>query len=127
MTEDDKKAISSRAKLEDVARVANVSLATASRAINHPHMVSEKIRSRVTRATHILAYTPHQGARFLSSGRSYTIGAVIRLFAFPLSLGVEIIQERIGAKGYTLLLGVSQYDLSRKRSIFALPARVSTD
>jgi len=111
MTEDDKKAISSRAKLEDVARVANVSLATASRAINHPHMVSEKIRSRVTRATHILAYTPHQGARFLSSGRSYTIGAVIPTLRISvIALGVEIIQERIGAKGYTLLLGVSQYD-----------------
>lgn len=111
----DKKAISSRSKLEDVARVAGVSLATASRAINRPEIVSEQIRQRVSRAARLLSYSPHQGARFLSSGRSYTIGAVIPTLRISvIALGIETIQERIGEKGYTLLLAFSQYDTDKE-------------
>ncbi len=128
MAGEEKKAISSRSKLEDVARVAGVSLATASRAINHPHIVSEQIRERVARATQILSYSPHQGARFLSSGRSYTIGAVIPTLRISvIALGVEAIQERIGQHGYTLLLAFSQYDPVKEAQHIRALARQGVD
>jgi LacI family transcriptional regulator len=106
-----RKAVSSRSKLEDVARVAGVSLATASRAINRPEIVSDEIRERVIRATRILSYSPHRGARSLGSGRSFAIGAVIPTLQISvIAMGIETIQERLGENGYTLLLATSQYD-----------------
>ncbi len=59
-----------RPKLEDVARVAGVSLAAASRAINGQPGTSEAVRRRVRDIAAELGFRPHAAARALAVGRS---------------------------------------------------------
>jgi LacI family transcriptional regulator len=66
-----------KTRLADVAKLAGVSAATASRAINSPEKVSATRRDRVVAAVDALHYVPHGAARALASRRSRTIGAVV--------------------------------------------------
>ncbi|MCX5570397.1 MULTISPECIES: LacI family DNA-binding transcriptional regulator [Kaistia] len=104
-----------RAKLEHVARLAKVSLATASRAINQPEIVRPEIRERVLHAVEMLDYTPDRMAKALSSGRTHTVGAVVPTLGNAIFAdGVEALEARLGARGYTLILSHSQYDPARE-------------
>jgi LacI family transcriptional regulator len=111
-----------RAKLTDVARLAEVSLATASRALNQPSIVRPAIRERVERAVEKLAYTPDRMAKALSSGKSNIVGAVVPTIGNAIFAdGVEALQDRLSQRGYTLLLSNSQYDPEKElRQIKAL-------
>jgi LacI family transcriptional regulator len=63
--------------IKDVAREANVSVATVSRALNGHENVAEAVRSRVLAVAKELRYSPHHAARSLSSRRTHTIGVVL--------------------------------------------------
>jgi LacI family transcriptional regulator len=104
-----------RAKLADVARLAEVSLATASRALNQPEIVRPAIRERVRLAVAALAYAPDRMAKALSSGKSHIVGAVVPTLGNAIFAdGVEALQERLDERGYTLLLSNSQYDPNKE-------------
>src|SRR5215212_3858655 len=94
-----------RAKLADVARRANVSLATASRVLNQPEIVRPEVRERVLQAINELSYAPDRTARALSSGKSHTIGAIVPTLGIAIFAdGVEAMQNRLAELGFTLLL-----------------------
>ena len=63
--------------IKDVAREAQVSVATVSRALNGQDNVAEAVRHRVQGVAERLRYTPHHAARSLSSRRTRTIGVVL--------------------------------------------------
>lgn len=63
--------------IKDVARHANVSVATVSRALNGHENVAEAVRTRVLAVAKELRYSPHHAARSLSSRRTNTIGVVL--------------------------------------------------
>jgi LacI family transcriptional regulator len=63
--------------IRDVARLANVSVATVSRALNGHENVAEAVRQRVLEIANSLDYSPHHAARSLSRGRTHTIGVVL--------------------------------------------------
>src|SRR5690348_10052913 len=63
--------------IKDVARRANVSVATVSRALNGHENVADAVRQRVHSAARELRYTPHHAARSLSSRRTETVGVVL--------------------------------------------------
>lgn len=63
--------------IKDVARLAKVSVATVSRALNGHDNVAEAVRSRVLAVADELRYSPHHAARSLSSRRTHTIGVVL--------------------------------------------------
>ncbi|QNH23387.1 LacI family transcriptional regulator [Xanthomonas sp. GW] len=63
--------------IKDVARLANVSVATVSRTMNGHQHVAEPVRARVLEAARTLHYVPHHAARSLSSRRTHTIGVVL--------------------------------------------------
>lgn len=65
------------ATVSDVARVAQVSKATAARALGDYGAVSEGVRNRVQKAADELGYRPNAVARTMSTGRSQTLGIVI--------------------------------------------------
>jgi len=71
--------------LSDVARQADVSLTTASRALDpdSDHPVSEQTRARVMAAATRLAYTPNPMARALRTRRVPTIAIVVHDVADP--------------------------------------------
>ena len=63
--------------IKDVAREANVSVATVSRALNGHTNVTSELRSRVREVASRLRYMPHGAARSLSTRRTQTIGAIL--------------------------------------------------
>jgi LacI family transcriptional regulator len=96
--------------------MAGVSIATASRVLSKPHLVTDEVKVKVRKAIKVLNYTPDRIARALSSGRNTTIGAIVpTLGTAVFADGVESLQNRLDELGYTLLLGNSQYD-ARKES-----------
>lgn len=92
--------------LSDVARLAGVSTASVSRALNIPSAVSDEKRQRVLAAVERLQWIPNGAARALASTRSGTIGALMpNLWHQTFSTMVESLQDDLAAAGYTLLLG----------------------
>jgi LacI family transcriptional regulator len=66
----------SHVTLEDVARAADVSLATASRALNGTTRVRPHLRDRVFAAAERLAYTPNAHAQALAGASHRTVGVI---------------------------------------------------
>jgi LacI family transcriptional regulator len=66
----------SHVTLEDVAQMANVSLATASRVLNGTTNVREDLRERVLAAATDLDYTPNVHAQALAGASLRTVGVV---------------------------------------------------
>ncbi|MFJ8580994.1 LacI family DNA-binding transcriptional regulator [Micromonospora sp. NPDC093277] len=62
--------------IEDVARVAGVSRATASRVINNAPGASDLLRTRVHAAVAELGYQPNENARALASGRQRAVDVI---------------------------------------------------
>ncbi len=67
----------SKVTIYDVARVADVSLATVSRVLNNPEKVKPKTRERVLAAINELGYRPNAIARGLASRRSTNVGLIV--------------------------------------------------
>lgn len=65
------------ATIKDVAREADVSVATVSRALNGHTSLTENTRKRILDAAARLRYLPHNAARSLITRRTQTIGAVL--------------------------------------------------
>ncbi|GAA1936253.1 substrate-binding domain-containing protein [Microbacterium aoyamense] len=63
--------------IEDVARLAGVSVSTVSNALNHPHRLAVGTMERVRRAIEVLDYVPSSAARSLAAGSSASIGLVL--------------------------------------------------
>ncbi|MBN8213033.1 MAG: LacI family DNA-binding transcriptional regulator [Xanthomonadales bacterium] len=86
--------------IKDVARVAKVSVATVSRALNGHDNVAEAVRSRVLAVAHELRYSPHHAARSLSSRRTHTIGVVLPdlygEFFSELIRGIDLVARECG-------------------------------
>jgi len=105
----------SKAKLDDVARVAGVSLATASRALSAPHLLKPATLLRVQDAARLLGYMPHGAARALASRRTHTIGAVIPTLDNAIfANSTQALQRELGEHDYQLLLGSHEYDPERE-------------
>lgn len=63
--------------IKDVAREANVSVATVSRALNGHSNVNDSLRERICAIASRLRYMPHGAARSLITRRTDTIGAIL--------------------------------------------------
>ena len=65
------------ATIRDVARAADVSVATVSRTLNRIDNVAGMTRDRILKIVDELDYVPHSGARALSTRRTDTIGVLL--------------------------------------------------
>ena len=63
--------------IKDVAREADVSIASVSRVLNGVGRVGEATRTRILKTAERLRYVPHEGARSLIMRRTATIGIVL--------------------------------------------------
>lgn len=81
------------ATLSEVARIAGVSVSTASKAINGRGDVAEGTRQRVLEAADQIGFTPNQLARSLLAGRTGTVGLLTSdlegRFVIPILMGAE--------------------------------------
>lgn len=106
-----------RSGVRDVARVAGVSVATVSRALNTPEKVLPELRHRVVAAAAQLRYVPHAGARALSSARSWRIGALIPTIDNSIfSAVVTSMQRQFASAGYALVISVTEFDASTEQA-----------
>lgn len=93
------------ATIRDVARKAQVSVASVSRVLNCLANVSDETRARVTSAIDALGYVPHAGARSLSLARTGAIGVVLpNLHGEFFSEIVRGMDRLATERGYLLLL-----------------------
>ena len=109
-----------RATLRDVARVAGVHPATASRALNEAtrSLVTATTVERVVAAAEELAYRPNPIARGLRTSRSFTIGVVIPDLTNPLFPPiVRGIEDRLNRSGYGALATNTDNDPARERYV----------
>jgi LacI family transcriptional regulator len=107
------------ATLADVAALARVSKATASRALSRPEMVSGATVTRVLDAAAALGFIPNSAARHLARGRSGIVALVVptldNSFFTPIIGGA---QRRADEEG--LQLTVAVHPLEAVRELVAL-------
>src|SRR6266702_1711866 len=107
--------------LKDVAALAGVHPATASRALNPETrlLVSGETAERVLAAADSLGYRPNTVARSLRTRRSHTVGVLIPDLTNPLFPPiVRGIEDRLAADGYVALIGNTDSDDERERLVF---------
>ena len=93
------------ATIRDVARRAQVSVASVSRALNGLKNVGAETREKVLAAASELGYVPHAGARSLSLARAHAIGVVLPdLHGEFFSEIVRGMDKEASERGYLLLL-----------------------
>ena len=96
---------SSSVTIRDVARQADVSVATVSRYINQNAPVSPEVADRLDRVLTELKYVPHAAARHLASRKTRAVGLLLNNlhndFFVPLLKGVEAVVRQ---KGYNLIV-----------------------
>jgi LacI family transcriptional regulator len=95
--------------ISDVARHANVSIATVSRVLNSSPLVNNDTAERVQAAIRQLSFVPHATARGLASRRTRTLGLVLpvigREYFAPLLRGIEVEARQ---EGYHLLIETTE-------------------
>jgi LacI family transcriptional regulator len=102
--------------LTDVAALAGVSPATASKALNGRDEVAPATRAKVIKAAEKLAFQPNALARSLVSGNTSTIGLLTSdsggRFSIPVLLGAE---NALGDNQISVLLADARGDAIRER------------
>lgn len=91
--------------IQDVARFANVSTATVSRALSSPERVSEQTRARISEAVRVTGYTPNQSARSLRQKTARTILVALPDIGNPFfSVILDAVEREAAARGYGVLV-----------------------
>ena len=98
------------ATIRDVAKLANVSVATVSRYVNGTHKVRGETAERVKVAIEELGFRPNAVGRSLSTAVTKSIGMVIPSISNPVfSDAVSGVSAATREAGYSLTLTTSQY------------------
>ena len=101
--------------IRDVAKLAGVSIASASMALNGQPGVADGTRQRIAAAAERLGYRANPQAQTLRSGRSTIYGFVVRNLANPFFLDVMSGAEQVASEaGATLLVLDSRYSVDRE-------------
>jgi LacI family transcriptional regulator len=107
--------------LQDVARQAGVSLATASRVLNGTAQVRDALRERVLAAAGDLAYTPNAHAQALASASSKVIGVICHDVSDPYFASVARGVMRAAAdRGMLVMLASTFRDPAREIEYIAM-------
>ncbi|MCL1870526.1 MAG: LacI family transcriptional regulator [Promicromonosporaceae bacterium] len=102
--------------LRDVAALAGVSVATASKALNGKDQVNEETRRRVVDVAERLGFTPNTLAQSILAGTSGTVGLLTNdldgRFSLPILMGAE---DAFGAGQTSVLLCDARDDAIREQ------------
>lgn len=107
--------------INDVAKLAGVSIATVSRALANPNRVNAATRERVLEVVRRTGYTPNSAGRSLRAARSMMVLVVLPSFVTPffseLLLGID---QALSARGYGFLIGNLQDGCSKEARLLDL-------
>jgi len=109
---------SGRVTLNDVARAAEVSPITASRALRGERGVAPELVARVQQAVEQLGYVPDPAARTLASQRSTQVPVLVPLLSNTLFVDVlEAVHRTLFPAGFQPLIGVTHYDAQEEEQL----------
>ena len=101
--------------LKDVARLAGVSTATVSYAVNQTRSVSTRSREKIEAAIRQLGYQPNLAARSFKSGKRNTIGFIVPDIAnLYFSVIIEEIEAVLASKDMNLIVANTKEDPGRE-------------
>jgi len=104
-----------RASIKDIARLANVSHSTVSRALSGSTLISPETTDRIRRIAEDSGYRPSAAARSLVTSRSATIGVVVTTIADPFAAEVVLgIEDAANDHDYSVILANSNADPDRE-------------
>lgn len=104
--------------VRDVAKVANVSAATVSRALSSPDLVAPHTRQRILDTARQLGYLPNAAARGLVTGRTGNLGLVVPDLENPYFASVtKGVQESALQGGYSVFVADSDEDPRTEREL----------
>ena len=110
-----------RPSIQDVARLAGVSLGTVSNVLNNPDMVKPATAEKVLRAIEQLGFVRNDAARQLKAGKSRTLGMVVYDTANPFFAEVTRSAENAAAeRSYSVLVGNSDHKHQREKQYLQL-------
>ena len=96
--------MSPKITIENIAREANVSIATVSRVLNNSSSVTERTKERVNKVIQDMNYTPSAVARNLSKQKTTTIGVIIPQIDNPFfGHALRGISEVVDKNGYAIM------------------------
>lgn len=105
----------SNLRIKDIALKAGVSKATVSRTLRDPDIVSPKTRKKVMAVVDELGFTPNKLGASLRNGRSGNIVVITPDISNPYFSPIVRAIERVAmSKGYNVLLGDTQEDITRE-------------
>jgi len=97
--------------INQVAKIAGVSTATVSRALNKPDTVSEAVKKKIERIIKRIGYIPNAGARSLMLKRTGSIGVIVPTLDNAIfAQGLEEFQRQLSQSGYQMLVASTNYD-----------------
>src|SRR5690625_4912940 len=105
-------------RLKDVAKLANVSIKTASRVLNNNQNVAPTTREAVQAAMRQLKYTPDQAARSLRAGHDSSVGVIVDSIGDIFFAGLVAAAEQVfGQSGFQTLIASTNRRTTREREI----------
>jgi LacI family transcriptional regulator len=97
-----------RVTIKDVSRLAGVSIAAASRALNGKQDVAADKRARIIEAAERLGYVPNSLARGLAMGKTKTIGVIVTDNSSPVYARIlRSIEQVANREGFGVLMANS--------------------
>lgn len=107
-----------RPTLADVAKLAGVSLGSASRAISMPDKVKPTTLENVHRAVVQLGYIRDGAARALASRRTHTVAAIYPTLNNPIfAHSTHSMQQTLWGLGYQLLIASHEYHIDDEAAV----------
>jgi LacI family transcriptional regulator len=104
-----------RSTLADVARLAGVSLGSASRALSVPDQVKPVTLAKVLQAVTLLGYVRNGAAQALASRRTRTVATIYPTLNNPIfSVSIQKLQQTLWRYGYQLLVASHEYEPQRE-------------
>ncbi len=114
--------------IKEVARLANVSIATVSRSINNPEQVTEKTRLKVQDAIAKTGYSPNKLAQNFRRGRTNMVMVVLPSVGDPFFTAVmKGIRSAASNKGYSVVIEETQFNTLTADEIGAMLVSNQTD
>lgn len=105
------------ATIKDVAKLANVSVATVSRVLNGSDKVSQRTMDKVLQAQKDLGFVLNANARALAHKDSETIGIIVSDVSDPyFGIMVKACENVAQKSGYTLLVGQGFHEQQREEN-----------
>lgn len=105
-----------RVTIRDVARLAEVSIGTASKAMNAGGRLRQETREKVMRVAKEIGYRPNDLAQSLHRSRSRTVGILTNdsfgRFSFPI---IQALEERLADHGIAVFMCNATDDPARER------------